>query len=73
MMDKRKLYGAVDKSSAEQHIHKSNAIVHIVGKSITLHLVEPGLMAGRAGWLADEIQAKSKKFKACCRLKYWII
>ena len=30
MIDKRKLYGAVNKSSAEQHIRKFNAIVHIV-------------------------------------------
>ena len=30
MMDKRKLDGAVNKSSTEQLFHKSNAIVHIV-------------------------------------------
>ena len=30
MMDKRKLDGAVDESSAEQHIHKSVAIVRIM-------------------------------------------
>ena len=29
-MDKRKVDGVVDKSSAEQHIRKSDAIVHIV-------------------------------------------
>ena len=28
MMDKMKLDGAVDKSSAEQHIRESDAIVH---------------------------------------------
>ena len=32
-----------------------------------LHLVQPGLMAGR---LADEIQVNFKNFKIGCRLKY---
>ena len=44
-MVKRKLDGAVDESSADQKIHKSNAAVH---KSGGLHLAELGLMAG---WL----------------------
>ena len=36
-----------------------------------LHLVQPGLMAGRqAGWLADEIQVNFEIFKIGCRLKY---
>ena len=44
MIDNRKLDGTVDKSSAEKHIHISDAIVPIVRKSTALHLVEPGLM-----------------------------
>ena len=36
-----------------------------------LHLVQPGLTAGRqAGRLADEIQVNFENFKICCRLKY---
>ena len=36
-----------------------------------LHLVQPGLTAGRqAGWLADEIQVNFKIFKVSCRSKY---
>ena len=36
-----------------------------------LHLVEPGLTAGRlAGWLADEIRVDFEIFKIGCRLKY---
>ena len=36
-----------------------------------LHLVQPGLTAGRqAGWQADEIQVNFKNFKIGCRLKY---
>ena len=33
-----------------------------------LHLVQPGLTAGR---LADEIQVNFKNFKIGCRLKYF--
>ena len=36
-----------------------------------LHLVEPGLTAGRqAGWLADDLQVSFKIFKFGCRLNY---
>ena len=34
----------------------------------TLHLVQPGLMAGR--WQADEIQVNFEIFKVGCRSKY---
>ena len=40
-------------------------------KSGGLHLAEPGLTAGcrLAGWLANEIWARLKILKACCRSK----
>ena len=42
-------------------------------RSGSLHLVEPGLTAGRqAGSLADEIWARLEILKACNRSKYWI-
>ena len=46
-MAKRKLDGAVDESSADQEIRKSDATVHNPGKIWSLHLAEPGLTAGR--------------------------
>ena len=52
-MDKRKLNGAVDESSVEQHIRKSNTIVHLCENSGVLHLTEPHLTASRQpGWQA---------------------
>ena len=42
-----------------------NSIIMLV--SIALHLVQPGLMAGKQ---ADEIQVNFKIFKIACRLKY---
>ena len=53
-MVKRKLDGAVDESSADQKINKSDAVL-TCEKSGGLHLVEPGLTVGR---LADEIWAR---------------
>ena len=35
-----------------------------------LHLVEPGLTAGRQAGSADEIQVNFKIFKVACRSKY---
>ena len=36
-----------------------------------LHLVEPGLTAGRqAGWLADDLRVSFEIFRLSCRLKY---
>ena len=49
MMVKRKLDGAVDESSADQEIRKTDATYITCEKSGGLHLVELGLMAG---WLA---------------------
>ena len=69
-MVKRKLDGAVDKSSADQEIRKSDATVHITReKSEGLHLVELGLMIGSP---ADKIWARLEILKAACRLKYSI-
>ena len=51
-MDKRKLDGAVDESSAEQQIHKSDIIIKYLEAytQVSWH-------AGRhAGWLAYKIQ-----------------
>ena len=44
MMDKRKLDGTVDKFSAQQQIHKFDAVVLYIseGKSGALHLTEAG-------------------------------
>ena len=43
----------------------------LYGISGALHLLQPGLTAGRlAGWQADEIQVNFKNFKIACRLKY---
>ena len=40
-------------------------------KSGAIHLVEPGLTAGRqAGWLADEMQVNFEIFKIRCESKY---
>ena len=44
MVVKRKLDGTVDESSPDQQIHKSHTTCE---KSGGLHLVEPGLIAGR--------------------------
>ena len=44
MMVKRKLDGAVDESSADQDFHKRGITCD---RSGGLHLVEPGLTAGR--------------------------
>ena len=63
-------HGAVDKSSSEQHFHKSTTM-HALPLSCeisgALHLAEPGLTAGR---LADEIQVNFEILKISCRLKY---
>ena len=46
MMVKKKPDGAVDNSSADREIRKSDLTVHNLGKFRGLHLVEP-----QAGWL----------------------
>ena len=46
MMVKRKLDGAVDESSANREIHKSDETEHTLGKCGGLHLAELGLTAG---------------------------
>ena len=47
MIVERKLDDAVDESSADQEIRKSNAIVHNLWKIWGQHLAELGLTAGR--------------------------
>ena len=60
----------MDESLADQAICKSDETVHILyEKSGGLHLLEPGLMAGR---LSDKIWIRLEILKACCRLKYSI-
>ena len=55
-MVKRKLDGAVDESSVDQEIHKSDATIHSLQKFVGLH---PGLTAGRQSsrriWVKLEI------------------
>ena len=52
-MVKRKLDGAVDESSADHKIRKSDELYITYEKSGGLYLAEPGLIAGRqAGRLA---------------------
>ena len=47
MKDKRNRHGAVGKLSSEQHFCKSAAITLLCEISGVLHLVQPGLTAGR--------------------------
>ena len=69
-MVKRKLDGAVNKSSADQEIRRCDTTIYITWeKSGGLHLVDQGLMAG---WLADEIWVRLEILKACCGSKYSI-
>ena len=67
MTVKRKLDGAVDESSADQKIRKSDMTVHNLGK--IWRPAPSGIWSyGRqAGWLADEIWARLKILKAWCR------
>ena len=51
-------------ASSEQHFRKSTAITLSCEISGALHLVQPGLTAGR---LKDEIQVKFEIFKIGCR------
>ena len=72
MMVERKLHGAVDKSSADWEIQKSEAIVHNLWKiwrPVPSGTRSYGRLAGR---LADEIWASLVIFNACCRSKYSI-
>ena len=66
--DDRKLDGAMEESSAEQHIHNQTRL-YIWCEKRALHLTGPGLMAGLLG---DKIQVKSENFKACYGSKYSI-
>ena len=69
MMVKRKLDGAVDKSSADREICKLDATVRNCEKSGGLQL-HPGLTAGRL--VGCEIWARLEILKACYRSKYSI-
>ena len=73
MMVKRKLDGAVDKSSADQEICKSNAIVHDLGKIWKLAPSGIGSYSRQAGCLSDKIWARLEILKACYRSKYLIL
>ena len=71
-MVKRKLDGAVDGSSADQKIRKSNATVCNLRK-----IWRPAPSGTRsysrlAGKLADKIWARFETLKVCCRSKYSI-
>ena len=69
MMVKRKLDGAVDKSSVIEKFKNPMQLYINCEKFGGLYLAEPGLMAG---WLAGEIWVRLEILKACCRLKYSI-
>ena len=80
MMAKRKLDGTVDEFSMDQEIHNSDTTQSLYitcEKSGSLHLVEPGLMAGRqsvhpSSHPADKIWARLEILKACRTSKYSI-
>ena len=68
MKDKRNRHGAVGKSSSEQHFRNSAVITLLCEISGALHLVQPGLMAGRRQ--ADEMQVNFEIFKTNCTPKH---
>ena len=72
MMVKMKLDGLVDKSSANQEIHKSDATVYSLWNIWRPTPSRTGSYARQVGSLADEIWARFEILKACCRLKYLI-
>ena len=67
-MGKRKVDGAVDESSADREIRKSDAIVHNLWK---IWWPAPS-GTGSYSRLADKIWARLDILKACCRSKYSI-
>ena len=67
-MVKRKLDGAVEESSADREIRKSDMIVHNLWK---IWRPKPS-GTGSYGRQADEIWARLDMLKACCRSKYSI-
>ena len=70
MMVKRKLGGAVDKSSADQKFVNGTRLYITCEKYGGLHLAKPSLMEG---WQANEIWVRLEILKACCRSKYYSI
>ena len=69
MMVKGKLDDAVDKSSADQEIRKSDATVHRIWRHAPSRT---GSYSWLAGSPADEIWVRLEILKACCRLKFVI-
>ena len=68
--DERKDHGAVDESSSEQQIHESADYTLIVRKTGALHLVLPGLTAGRPA-VCETKSSKHSKFLKFSREQTW--
>ena len=66
-MVKRKLDGAVDRSSEDQKIVNRMQLYSTCERSGGVHLAKPG---HTAGWLADEIWARLEILKAFMRYVY---
>ena len=62
----RKLGGAVDKSSADWEIHKSDVTVHNLCKIWRPAPSGTRSYVRQAGWQADEIRASLEILKLCC-------
>ena len=64
MKDKRNHHGAVGKSSLEQHIHKSAAIIPLLFEIAgALHLAQLGLTAGRQA--GRQNTGEFRNFQSC--------
>ena len=68
-MVKRKLDGAVDRSSVIKIFVNWTRIYTTCENFEGLHLAEPDLTAG---WLINEVWARLEILKACCKSKYLI-
>ena len=71
-MVKRKLDGAVDESSTDQKIRKSDTTVHKLGKIWRLTPSGTWSYSRQAVWVVDKIWVRLEILKACCRSKYLI-
>ena len=69
MKDERNHHGAVDKSISEQRIRIVDTNYILCEKIGPVHVVEPGLMAGRQVQVADEIHVNLEFFKNHCTSK----